>query len=68
MADALTNVKKKLADEIALLEHELAFDLPKEIMVARAPSPARPRLPQARSLRRYGGSASIPAVGHRTAA
>jgi transcription elongation factor GreA len=36
MADALTNVKKKLADEIAQLEHELAFDLPKEIMVARA--------------------------------
>jgi transcription elongation factor GreA len=36
MADALTNVKKKLADEIGQLEHELAFDLPKEIMVARA--------------------------------
>jgi transcription elongation factor GreA len=36
MADALTNVKKKLADEIAQLEHELAFDLPKEISIARA--------------------------------
>jgi len=36
MADALTKVKKKLQDEIAQLEHELSFELPKELMKARA--------------------------------
>ena len=36
MSDALTNVKKKLQDEITTLEHEMNVDLPKELMKARA--------------------------------
>jgi transcription elongation factor GreA len=36
MTDALTNVKKKLHDEITALEHEMNVDLPKELMKARA--------------------------------
>ena len=36
MTDALTNVKKKLQDEITALEHEMNVDLPKELMKARA--------------------------------
>jgi transcription elongation factor GreA len=36
MTDALTNVKKKLQDEITTLEHEMNVDLPKELMKARA--------------------------------
>ena len=36
MTDALTNVKKKLQDEITALEHEMSVDLPKELMKARA--------------------------------
>src|SRR5579862_1510184 len=36
MSDALTNVKKKLQDEITALEHEMNVELPKELMKARA--------------------------------
>ena len=36
MLDLAEKIKKKLKDEIALLEHELHTDLPKEISVARA--------------------------------
>ena len=36
MIDPSEKIKQKLKDEIALLEHELHNDLPKEIMVARA--------------------------------
>ena len=36
MVDLAEKIKKKLKDEIALLEHELHTDLPKEISVARA--------------------------------
>jgi transcription elongation factor GreA len=36
MSDALTNIKKKLQDEITTLEHELNLELPKELMKARA--------------------------------
>jgi transcription elongation factor GreA len=36
MTDALTNIKKKLMDEIKTLEHEMNVDLPKELMKARA--------------------------------
>src|ERR1700691_1878857 len=36
MVDLAEKIKKKLQDEIAVLEHELHNDLPKEIMVARA--------------------------------
>ena len=36
MTDALTNVKKKLQDEITTLEHEMNVDLPRELMKARA--------------------------------
>jgi transcription elongation factor GreA len=36
MTDALTNVKKKLQDEITTLEHEMNVELPKELMKARA--------------------------------
>jgi transcription elongation factor GreA len=36
MADIIAKIKKKLQDEIAVLEHELHTDLPKEIMTARA--------------------------------
>src|ERR1700749_2351433 len=36
MSDALTNVKKKLQDEITTLEHEMNVELPKELMKARA--------------------------------
>jgi transcription elongation factor GreA len=36
MADLTDKIKKKLLDEIKVLEHELHTDLPKEIMVARA--------------------------------
>jgi transcription elongation factor GreA len=36
MVDLTEKIKKKLKDEIALLEHELHNDLPKEIMTARA--------------------------------
>src|ERR1700693_5747171 len=36
MTDALTNVKKKLQDEITTLEHEMNVDLPKELMKASA--------------------------------
>jgi transcription elongation factor GreA len=36
MPDLAEKIKKKLQDEIAVLEHELHSDLPKEIMTARA--------------------------------
>jgi transcription elongation factor GreA len=36
MSDPLKNIKQKLQDEIAALEHELSIELPKEIAVARA--------------------------------
>lgn len=36
MTDLAEKIKKKLKDEIAVLEHELHTDLPKEISVARA--------------------------------
>ena len=36
MTDALTNVKKKLQDEITALEREMNIELPKELMKARA--------------------------------
>lgn len=36
MPDLAEKIKKKLQDEIAVLEHELHRDLPKEIMTARA--------------------------------
>jgi len=36
MVDLAEKIKKKLTDEIKLLEHELHTDLPKEISVARA--------------------------------
>ena len=36
MPDLTEKIKKKLQDEIAVLEHELHTDLPKEIMTARA--------------------------------
>src|SRR5712664_337479 len=36
MTDALTNVKKKLQDEITTLEHEMSVELPRELMKARA--------------------------------
>ncbi len=36
MIDLTEKIKKKLKDEIALLEHELHDELPKEIKVARA--------------------------------
>ena len=36
MPDLAEKIKKKLQDEIAVLEHELHTDLPKEIMTARA--------------------------------
>jgi transcription elongation GreA/GreB family factor len=36
MPDLADKIKKKLMDEIALLEHELHNELPKEIKVARA--------------------------------
>ena len=36
MPDLADKIKKKLQDEIAVLEHELHSDLPKEIMTARA--------------------------------
>jgi transcription elongation factor GreA len=36
MTDALTNIKKKLQEEIAALEHEMSIELPKELMKARA--------------------------------
>jgi transcription elongation factor GreA len=36
MTDLAEKIKKKLKDEIAILEHELHTDLPKEISVARA--------------------------------
>ncbi|HXU19893.1 MAG TPA: transcription elongation factor GreA [Verrucomicrobiae bacterium] len=36
MPDIADKIKKKLQDEIAVLEHELHSDLPKEIMTARA--------------------------------
>ena len=36
MPDIVDKIKKKLQDEIAVLEHELHSDLPKEIMTARA--------------------------------
>lgn len=36
MPDLTDKIKKKLQDEIAVLEHELHTDLPKEIMTARA--------------------------------
>ncbi|HEY6441937.1 MAG TPA: transcription elongation factor GreA [Candidatus Acidoferrales bacterium] len=36
MPDIAEKIKKKLQDEIAVLEHELHSDLPKEIMTARA--------------------------------
>jgi transcription elongation factor GreA len=36
MTDLAEKIKKKLKDEIAVLEHELHNDLPKEISVARA--------------------------------
>src|SRR5579884_1470002 len=32
----MTDIKKKLQDEIAVLEHELHVDLPREILKARA--------------------------------
>src|SRR5438093_164014 len=36
MSDPIAKIKKKLQDEIDLLDHELNVDLPKEIAVARA--------------------------------
>ncbi len=36
MADVAERLKKKLLEEIALLDHELHTDLPKELMKARA--------------------------------
>jgi transcription elongation factor GreA len=36
MTDPAEKIRKKLQDEIKVLEHELHNDLPKEIMVARA--------------------------------
>jgi transcription elongation factor GreA len=36
MTDALTKVKKKLQDEITVLEYEMSVELPKELMKARA--------------------------------
>jgi transcription elongation factor GreA len=36
MTDPLSNIKKKLQDEIDTLEHELNLELPKELMKARA--------------------------------
>jgi transcription elongation factor GreA len=36
MTDALSNVEKKLQDEITTLEHEMNVELPKELMKARA--------------------------------
>src|ERR1700680_1907557 len=36
MTDLAEKIKKKLKDEIAVLEHELHSELPKEIKVARA--------------------------------
>jgi transcription elongation factor GreA len=36
MSDPLKQIKQKLQDEIAALEHELSIELPKEIAVARA--------------------------------
>ncbi len=36
MTDALTNVKRKLEEQIHALEHELNHELPKELMRARA--------------------------------
>src|ERR1700685_1220501 len=36
MTDALSNVKKKLLDEITTLDNELSVELPKELMKARA--------------------------------
>jgi transcription elongation factor GreA len=36
VTDALTKIKKKLQDEIAVLEHEMSIELPKELMKARA--------------------------------
>jgi transcription elongation factor GreA len=36
VTDALTNVKRKLEEEIHALEHELNHELPKELMRARA--------------------------------
>src|ERR1700726_2307844 len=36
MTDALTNIKKKLQDEITALEHEMNVELPKELMKASA--------------------------------
>ena len=36
MTDALSEVKKKLQDEITALEHEMSVELPKELMKARA--------------------------------
>jgi len=36
MTDVAERLKKKLLDEIALLDHELHTDLPKELMKARA--------------------------------
>jgi len=36
MTDLASNIKRKLQDEIAALEHELHSELPKEIKVARA--------------------------------
>ena len=36
MSDPIAKIKKKLQDEINLLEHELQHELPREIRVARA--------------------------------
>jgi transcription elongation factor GreA len=36
VTDALTNVRKKIEEEIQALEHELNLELPKELMKARA--------------------------------
>src|ERR1700723_1901906 len=36
MADVADKIRKKLLDEIKILEHELHTELPKEIMTARA--------------------------------
>src|SRR6202161_2987395 len=36
MTNALSNVKKKLLDEMTALEHEMSVELPKELMKARA--------------------------------
>jgi hypothetical protein len=51
MVDLAEKIKKKLTDEIALLEHELHTDLPKEISVARAHGDLKEKTPSTNTLR-----------------